>query len=559
MPRFRRLPIMLLIAILSLGTAADGALARQASPPPPEPSGDNGLGVGRVQLGLVLSGLVAPTAIANAGDGSGRLFIAQQGGTVRVVKDEAFVGGNFLNLAGVSTGFSTGGERGLLGLAFHPSFETNRRFYAYYTDGTGDVLIGEFTATADGMAWNGNDPVVLFDLEHSSQSNHNGGQLMFGPDGNLYIFTGDGGGSGDPFCNAQSIGSLFGKILRVSVPGNGTKSAPPGNHSGWIWDLGLRNPWRASFDRSTGDLWIGDVGQGSYEEIDFKPAAGGAGWNWGWSDREGAHPYSGDHCPSSGIGATDPIFEYQQGSPVAVTGGFVYRGSLEPAMVGHYVFADFYSGSLWTMENGAVTPHGPTGTRLSSFGEGELGELFAVDLPAGRLYRVVAPPFRDIANSTFYYDITWLAGQGITTGCGPELFCPLTVVSREQMASFLARARNLGTPTGDFFTDDESSPHEHDINRIASVGITTGCSPGLFCPKGPVSREQMASFLARAFNLDDTDIDFFVDDEGSPHEADINRIAAVGITLGCSTNHYCPTNLVNREQMAAFLHRAMTP
>ena len=164
----------------------------------------------------------------------------------------------------------------------------------------------------------------------------------------------------------------------------------------------------------------------------------------------------------------------------------------------------------------------------------------------------------DWSGSPFAADIEWLYSVGLTNGCAPELFCPLRVVPREQMASFLARARNLGPPTGDFFTDDALTPHQHDINRIASVGITTGCSPGLFCPTAPVSREQMASFLARAFNLDHTDLDFFVDDEGSPHEADINRIAAVGITLGCSTNHYCPTNLVNRGEMAAFLHRAMT-
>ena len=164
----------------------------------------------------------------------------------------------------------------------------------------------------------------------------------------------------------------------------------------------------------------------------------------------------------------------------------------------------------------------------------------------------------DWSGSGFAADIAWLYAAGFTEGCAPELFCPLRSVSREQMASFLARARNLPEPSGDFFTDDESSPHEHDINRLATQGITTGCSPGRYCPGGMVTRQEMASFLARAFNLDHTVTDFFTDDNGSPHEADINRIAAEGITLGCGPpGSYCPTALVTREQMAAFLHRAM--
>jgi hypothetical protein len=347
-------------------------------------------------------------------------------------------------------------------------------------------------------------------------------------------------------------------VLRISVPGNGTFSNPAGNLSGVIWDVGLRNPWRASFDRATGDLWIGDVGQGAWEEINFRPASTTGGRNWGWSNREGAHPYSdGTPCTPSGIGHTDPSFEYQQGAPRSVTGGFVYRGSAEPALVGHYVFTDFFSGNLWTLSGGGSIFHGSTGAMISSFGESESGELYAVDLVAGMLYRVIAPPFTDIANSPFYHDIVWLHSTAITTGCTPSQFCPTGNVSREQMASFLARARNLPATGTDFFTDDEASPHEADINRIAAAGITTGCSPGLFCPKPAVSRQEMASFLARAFNLPATGTDFFTDDEASPHEADINRIAAVGITLGCSPGSYCPTALVTREQMAAFLHRAM--
>ncbi len=556
MLRSPRLPIMLLIAILTLGPAAGATLARPATlSPASEPAAAAGLAAGQVQLGFVLGGLSAPTAVANAGDGSGRLFIAQQGGTVRVVLNNVLQSGTFLDVSGVPGGFSSGGERGLLGLAFHPSFETNRRFYAYYTDGTGDLAIAEFTATPDGSTWNQNDPVVLLDIEHSSQSNHNGGQLLFGPDGNLYIFTGDGGGAGDPFCNAQSTTSALGKILRMNVPGNGTATNAVGNLSGSIWDLGLRNPWRASFDRATGDLWIGDVGQNAWEEINFKPAGSGSGWNWGWSDREGAHPYSGDHCPSSGIAATDPLVEYSQAHPVSVTGGFVYRGSLEPDLIGQYVFTDFYSGNLWTLAAG-TTYHGSTNSMISSFGEDEAGELYAVDLVGGYLFRVVAPPYSDIADSSFYYDILWIHSSGITTGCGGSRFCPKDNISRQQMASFLVRAKGLPATTTDFFTDDEGSIHEDDINRLAAAGIATGCGGGRFCPTSSVSREQMASFLVRAKGLPATVTDFFTDDEGSIHEDDINSLAASGITTGCSAGLFCPTREVTREQMAAFLHRA---
>jgi hypothetical protein len=193
---------------------------------------------------------------------------------------------------------------------------------------------------------------------------------------------------------------------------------------------------------------------------------------------------------------------------------------------------------------------------ISSFGEDESGELFAVDLVGGYLFRVVGPPYSDIADSQFYHDILWLNGSGITTGCGGGQFCPNDPVTRQQMASFLARAKGLKDPVGDYFVDDNGSPHEADINKVYEAGIAFGCGPYLFCPEQSITREQMASFLARALALPPPIGDYFVDDNGSPHEADINRVREAGIAFGCGAFVYCPTAPVTRGQMSAFLHRA---
>ena len=553
-------PVLLLLLLLA-STGAAGAHVAPADPAPD--AGSAALRTGQVAFRLVLSGLTSPTAIANAGDGTNRLFVVQQNGIVRVVANGRLQSGTFLDVRSVAGGFSTGGERGLLGLAFHPSFESNRKLYAYYTDGTGDLVVSEFTANAARTAVSVSTADPIFDIEQSTYSNHDGGQLAFGPDGYLYVFTGDGGGGGDPLENAQNKNSLLGKVLRVSVSGNGTYGIPadnpfvggtPGHDA--VWDYGLRNPWRASFDRANGNLWIADVGQGSYEEINREPASSPGGVNYGWDCREGKHTFEGG-CS----GYTDPIAEYTHaGGNCSVTGGYVYRGSLEPDLVGQYVLADYCSGRVWTIPAGgtALTFHRDTSLNISSFGESESGEVYAVDHSGGRLYLVVAPPFSDIVNSQFYYDIKWAFAAGVTKGCTTTTFCPTSAVTREQMASFLVRALGLPATSTDFFTDDETSIHEADINRVAAAGITTGCAANRYCPKAVVTRDQMASFLVRAYHLPPTGTDFFTDDETSIHEADINRLAASGITSGCSATRYCPTSSVTREQMTAFLRRAET-
>jgi glucose/arabinose dehydrogenase len=523
------------------------------------------LAAGQVDLRQVATGLVAPLGIVNAGDGTDRLFILEKRGTVRVFAGGALQAGTFLDLRGAAGGLTTDGERGLLGLAFDPAFETNRTLFVYYTDGGGDIIIGQLTANGAGTAVDAATLQPMLTIEHSSRSNHNGGQLLFGPDGRLYAFVGDGGGGGDPDENAQNRDSLLGKVLRIAPDFDGGYGIPTGNPyvgvagRDEIWAIGLRNPWRASFDRETDALWIADVGQGSWEEIN-RDATNGAGRNYGWDCREGLHAFETAGC--TGATFIDPILEYGHGSgDCSVTGGYVYRGSVFAALYGHYVLGDFCSGRLWTVDAAAARPalvlQRDTAYQITSFGESEGGELFVTDYSGGRLLRVVAVPFSDIGSSPFFDSIMWLYEQGVTNGCGDGRYCPLDFVTREQMASFLARALGLASTSVDFFADDEASPHEADINRLAAAGITLGCGPSAFCPAQLVTREQMASFLARALSLQATSVDFFVDDEASPHEADINRLAAAGVTNGCGGGRYCPSDYVTREQMAAFLERAL--
>lgn len=560
-----RLPVTLLGTILTLSMTALPVSASPTAPAPDAPAAQTALGSGQVRITQVLSGLSAPIGLVNAGDGSHRLFVVQKGGTVRVVSNDKLQAGNFLDVRSVSGGFSSDGERGLLGLAFHPSFEANRKLFAYFTNGGGDIVIAEFTANAGGTSVSASTFDPLMTIEHSAANNHNGGQLLFGPDGYLYAFVGDGGGAGDPEGDAQSLNSYLGKVLRIAPNLNGHYTIPAGNpYAGGtpgldeIWARGLRNPWRASFDRVTNRLFIADVGQYTWEEVNRQEANVG-GLNYGWNCREGKHPYPGGSCASGPL--TDPVVEYgHPGGNCSVTGGYVYRGSVFEDFVGQYVFGDFCSGRLWTFTAGIGSPtlqyHRDTSAIITAFGETEKGEIYLADYP-GRLYRVVAPPFSDVTNSSLIDHITWLYYAGISSGCGNGQFCPNDLVSRAEMAAFLARALDLPGTSEDFFTDDDGHPLEVSINRIAAAGISFGCAPGRYCPGASVTREEMASFLARAFDLPATGNDYFTDDESSTHEVSINRLAASGITGGCTATTFCPKSPTTRAQMAAFLHRAI--
>ncbi len=535
------------------------------------------LGANQLQVVKVTGGLSSPVGVTNAGDGSGRLFVVQQGGRVRVIKNRQLQPGSFLDVSSIVT---FGGERGLLGLAFHPQFATNGYVYIYYaaktTTGkqakTGDIAVARLTAPGPGH--NAVDPSTFKEMliiDHSQYTNHYGGALAFGPDGYLYIGTGDGGGAGDPLANGQDLTSLLGKILRIDVDGTGHGVGGVGhgvpadnpfvasvNYSE-IWDYGLRNPWRISFDRTTHNLFIGDVGQDRYEEIDRELDSSTGGLNYGWRVMEGSHCYpSGDSCNKTG--KVLPVAQYNHSLGCSVTGGYVYRGSHQD-LQGLYVYGDFCSGRLWTMNEDGTgdTLRRDTALAISSFGENEAGELFVTDLN-GALYRVIAPEFSDIATSTFIDDIHWLFYQGITGGCGSGKFCPKASVTRVQMAQFLVRAFHYppAPPGTDYFNDDNGISGENSINSLRQANITGGCAPNRFCPRASVTRAQMAIFLAKALNLPPATKDYFSDDNGKTGESSINRMAEAGLTGGCGSGRYCPGAAITREQMAAFLRRALT-
>ena len=348
----------------------------------------------------MLGGLESPLGIAHAGDGSGRLFVVEKPGRIRIVVGTALVAAPFLDIAG-RVG-STSSEQGLLGLAFHPKYAHNGLFFVNYTDLQGDTVLSHFAVGADPGRADPASEVVLLTVDQPA-ANHNGGHLAFGPDGYLYVGLGDGGGAGDRYGNGQNPSTLLGKMLRLDVDGGQPYAVPPDNPfvtrpdaRKEIWAIGLRNPWRYSFDRLTGDLYIADVGQDLYEEIDFQPASSQGGQNYGWPIMEGMHCYPEKQaCDRSGL--TLPVAEYDHSQGCSVTGGYVYRGQQFPALSGIYVFGDYCSGRIWGAARDSqgqwrMAELQQVGVQLSSFGEDETGELYLVDMRSGELFKIEALP-----------------------------------------------------------------------------------------------------------------------------------------------------------------------
>lgn len=346
-----------------------------------------------IALTQVAGGFNNPVSITHAADGSGRLFIVEQSGTIRILNGSTINPDPFLDITGIVT---SGGEQGLLGLAFPPDFATRRTFYIHYTDqtGVGNTSIARFGLTADDDIADPATGQVLLNIVQPS-ANHNGGQLAFGPDHLLYIGMGDGGGTGDPSGNAQNLTSLLGKILRIDVLSTTTPYAiPAGNpFANEIWAYGLRNPWRFSFDRLTGDIYIADVGQSEVEEINYQASGNGAGVNYGWNIMEGSQCYNSTTCSTGGLSL--PVAEYYHtDGNCSVTGGYVYRGAIT-ALQGMYIYGDFCSGRIWGLRrNGSVytnTLLADTALYISTFGEDEAGELYVADYATGNIYRIGEP------------------------------------------------------------------------------------------------------------------------------------------------------------------------
>lgn len=342
---------------------------------------------------LVADGLNAPVGIAHAGDGSGRLFILEQAGVIRILQDGILLTEPFLD---ISRQVGCCGERGLLGLAFHPRYADNGRFFVNYTDRDGNTVIARFEVSPDDP--NRANPESEQRLMYIRQPypNHNGGAVIFGPDGYLYLGLGDGGSGGDPQGNGQSTSTLLGKILRIDVDAADPYAIPFDNpfvNGGGlkeIWAYGLRNPWRIAFDPLTGDLYIADVGQNAWEEINFLAAGSPAGANFGWNYREGAHPFQGS--PPDGLNLIDPVAEYSHNQGCSVTGGEVYRGTRMPAWQGVYLYGDYCSGKVWGLTRNplGVWLNGllfETGATITSFGVDESGEVYLVDYSGG-IYRL---------------------------------------------------------------------------------------------------------------------------------------------------------------------------
>ncbi len=343
----------------------------------------------------VLEGLSRPVGYIDANDGSGRFFIVEQDGRILVS-----VGGELLDtpFLDITDQVSTGNEQGLLGMALDPGFSENGRVFVSSTDQDGDSQIVRYTVSADDPNQLDADSVVTILSLDQPYPNHNGGHIVFGPDGYLYLGFGDGGSQGDPEGNAQNPGVLFAKILRIDVSGNlepyGVPSDNPfvddASFAPETFAWGFRNPWRFSFDRETGDLWIGDVGQNNIEEIDLIPA-GTSGQNFGWSVLEGNDCYSDPNCDASAY--TAPVDQYTHDYGCSVTGGYVYRGANIADLVGTYLFADYCTGYLWGLvPNGdgtfMATDFIETGMNPSSFAQDAAGELYVVDL-SGTISRIM--------------------------------------------------------------------------------------------------------------------------------------------------------------------------
>jgi len=355
----------------------------------------------RIQIESIITEIDNPVAVTHAGDGSGRLFITLLGGQIFIFDGEQVLTDPFLDIGSL---ISTGGERGLFSVAFHPNYTNNGFLFVNYTDINGDTVIARYSVSADPNIVDTDTGTILLTVPQPF-GNHNGGQLQFGPDGFLYIGMGDGGSGGDPFDNAQNLDTLLGKILRIDVVGGPTYSIPAGNPfigepgaREEIWALGLRNPWLFSFDRLTGDLFIADVGQNNLEEVNYQAVESQGGENYGWRLMEGSECFNPSTNCNNGM-LVLPILEYDHSLGCSITGGYRYRGDRNPGLLGIYFYGDFCSGRIWGAtqdDTGEWTTEEllVTDLAITAFGEDEIGEIYVTHFSQddGTIYRISEIP-----------------------------------------------------------------------------------------------------------------------------------------------------------------------
>ncbi|MCB0155313.1 MAG: PQQ-dependent sugar dehydrogenase [Anaerolineae bacterium] len=439
-----------------------------------------------ISLQAVETGFTSPIHITHAGDGSGRIFVVEQDGTIRLIQNGAVIGTPFLDIServrspidqniGGNSNNDGGNEEGLLSVAFPPDYASKGHFYVYYTNLDSNNVVARFALSSTNVANPASEQIILT-IPHPGQQNHNGGQLNFGPnDGYLYVSTGDGGGGGDPDENGQDLSTLLGKILRLDVetgnpptytiPATNPFTQTPGLDE--IWAYGLRNPWRTAFDRQTGDLYIGDVGQGTREEVDYQAAASSGGENYGWDVLEGNlcfEPSSGCTLPPDYV---PPIHDYNQdpGGHCSVTGGYVYRGQFYSLMQGVYFYADYCSGIIWGLQQDVsdVWQNNQlldTNHQITTFGEDQAGNLYLA-ARSGTIYEIVGSVLAapSLAASKQVSAPTGSPGQTFTytitlTSSGPPL--TQTTYLTDTLPGGLAYIS--GTMTATFGLIDDSGP-----------------------------------------------------------------------------------------------------
>jgi glucose/arabinose dehydrogenase len=392
MPRSLNATMHVVAAVLAAAVTAGACHGSQPTTPPGPQA--------QPALQLLASGLSQPLYVAAAPGDTARLFVVLQTGQIRIIRHDTLLPAPFLDVTSL---VSCCGERGLLSLAFHPQYAQNGLFFIDYTDVNGTTRVARYHVAANpDSADDASATPVLSQAQPFA--NHNGGLLLFGPDGYLYVGLGDGGSGGDPQGNGQSLNTQLGKILRIDVNGAPPYAIPPGNPFAGtagakpeIWAYGLRNPWRFAFDRQTGDLYIADVGQGAREEVDFQPAASQGGENYGWNVMEGLACYNASTCNQTGL--TLPVLDYAHDQGCAIVGGYVYRGTRLPILSGWYLYSDNCTDFVRSLKvaNGVVVEQHDWSSVLqpsqgvTSFGEDARGELY-ITTGSGNVYRIVPAP-----------------------------------------------------------------------------------------------------------------------------------------------------------------------